>query len=106
MVDEAKATSNGAFGSRVVLFIKKYWLTAIAFLAFSVINVIMLFRYHWLFGGQDLQFHLQRIDEMYHSLINGNWNPYLATFNFNQLGSAVMSLYPKLPLYLQLYDWW
>ena len=100
MVDEAKATSNGSFGSRVVLFIKKYWLTAIAFLAFSVINVIMLFRYHWLFGGQDLQFHLQRIDEMYHSLINGNWNPYLATFNFNQLGSAVMSLYPKLPLYL------
>ncbi|GHP13294.1 hypothetical protein YK48G_07190 [Lentilactobacillus fungorum] len=100
MVDGAQAANKGSVGSRLMLFIKKYWVAAIVFLAFSVLNVIGLFRYHWLFGGQDLQFHLQRIDEMYQNLINGSLNPYLATFDLNQLGSAVMSLYPKLPLYL------
>lgn len=100
MADEGHSQNTKSLNARLGSFIKRYWLTAIAFLVFSVVNVILLFRYNWLFGGQDLQFHLQRIDEMYNNLIRGNLNPYIATFNLNQLGSAVMSLYPKLPLYL------
>lgn len=99
MSDETGSQTD-SLGTRLITFGKKYWITAIAFLVFSIMNVILLFRYNWLFGGQDLQFHLQRIDEMTHNLLGGNLNPYLATFNLNQLGSAVMSLYPKLPLYL------
>lgn len=100
MTDKTQSPSETLLSSKIVTFIKHYWLVTVIFAVLSVLNVIGLFHYHWLFGGQDLQFHLQRIDEMYRNLIHGNVNPYIATFNLNQLGSAVMSLYPKLPLYL------
>lgn len=69
------------------------------FLSFSFLNVDIYMHFNYLFGGQDLQFHLQRIDELYNNICHGNLFPYIATYNFNQLGSAVMSMYPKLPLY-------
>lgn len=70
------------------------------FLALSLISVICFLNYNWIFGAQDIQFHLQRINELYQNVQNLNWFPFISTFNFNQNGSAVMSMYPKLPLYL------
>lgn len=69
------------------------------FLMVSFFNVDIYVHFNYLFGGQDLQFHLQRIDELYNNICHGNVFPYIATYDFNQLGSAVMSMYPKLPLY-------
>jgi len=69
------------------------------FLLVSLINVWAFARYNWLFGGQDLQFHLQRIDELFYNVEHFNLLPMLGTFDFNQTGSAVMAMYPKLPLY-------
>ncbi|EEI72598.1 hypothetical protein GQR93_13815 [Lentilactobacillus hilgardii] len=76
------------------------WLILSSFILFSIFNVIIFLRYGWLFGAQDLQFHLQRIEELYQNSQHLNFFPSIATFTFNQNGSAVMSMYPKLPLYL------
>lgn len=100
MVDETKTNDPNSIGFKIVQFMKHYYLQGILFALFSVVSVWLLFKYHWLFSGQDLQFHLQRIDEMYNNLLHGHLNPYLATFDLNQMGSAVMSMYPKGPLYL------
>lgn len=80
-----------------VLF--RTWVVLLLFLLISIINVLIFVKYNWLFGGQDLQFHLQRIDELYQNVTHFNLLPMLGTFNFNQTGSAVMAMYPKLPLY-------
>lgn len=85
------------------LFTTRFWkrdgLILGSFVIFSILNVILFARYGWLFGAQDLQFHLQRIEEVYQNLRHLNLLPAIATYTFNQNGSAVMSLYPKLPLY-------
>ncbi|TLQ20817.1 hypothetical protein FEZ41_02010 [Lentilactobacillus parafarraginis] len=85
------------------LFTTRFWkrdgLILGSFVIFSILNVILFARYGWLFGAQDLQFHLQRIEEVYQTLRHLNFLPAIATYTFNQNGSAVMSLYPKLPLY-------
>lgn len=85
------------------LFTTRFWkrdgLILGSFVIFSILNVILFARYGWLFGAQDLQFHLQRIEEVYQNLRHLNFLPAIATYTFNQNGSAVMSLYPKLPLY-------
>jgi len=75
------------------------WVIVGFFLAISLVNVLAFARYDWLFGGQDLQFHLQRINELYQNVMRFNLFPVLGTFSFNQTGSAVMAMYPKLPLY-------
>lgn len=80
------------------VFFRK-WVILLLFLLVSVINVFIFAKYNWLFGGQDLQFHLQRINELYQNVTHLNLLPMLGTFNFNQTGSAVMAMYPKLPLY-------
>ncbi len=82
------------------IFFKKQWLIVGSFFIFSILDVIVFLRYGWLFGAQDLQFHLQRIEELYQNIQHLGFFPSIATFTFNQNGSAVMSMYPKLPLYL------
>ena len=47
-----------------------------------------------------MQFHTQRITEMFQNMQHMNLFPFISTFTFNNNGSAVMSMYPKLPLYL------
>lgn len=100
MDKETKANISDSVERKIIQFIKNYYIEGILFAIFSVVSVWLLFKYHWLFSGQDLQFHLQRIDEMYNNLVHGHLNPYLATYDLNQLGSAVMSMYPKGPLYV------
>ncbi|MCP9332606.1 hypothetical protein [Lentilactobacillus hilgardii] len=86
--------------SPIKTFFKTNRLVLVSFLALSIFNVILFLRYGWLFGAQDFQFHLQRIEELYQNSQHFNFFPSIATFAFNQNGSAVMSMYPKLPLYL------
>jgi len=81
----------------------KWWIILPFFLLISVVDVAVFLRFNWLFGGQDLQFHLQRIDELYKNVEHFNLLPMLGTFNFNQAGSAVMAMYPKLPLYVYVF---
>ncbi len=83
---------NAIISSRLVLII--------TFSALSIFNVSLFLKFNSLLGAQDLQFHLERIDELYRNVLQGNIFPEISTFNFDQNGSAVMSMYPKLPLYL------
>lgn len=81
-------------------FLRSKFLIIIIFMILSIANNgIFFFGHGWLLGGADLQFHLQRIDEIYQNLRNFNILPYIATYDFNQNGSAVMSMHPKFPLY-------
>ncbi len=68
-----------------------------------MIDISVFLKFNWLFGAPDLQFHLQRIDELYQNVLSLHFFPLLATYHFNQVGSAVMSMYPKLPLYVYVF---
>lgn len=69
--------------------------------ALIAIAIHCLFLWHgWLFAANDMQFHLHEINELRQNISHGSLNPLIATFAFNNNGNAVISLYPKWPLYL------
>lgn len=69
--------------------------------ALIAIAIYCLFLWHgWLFAANDMQFHLHEINELRQNISHGSLNPLIATFVFNNNGNAVISLYPKWPLYL------
>ncbi|MDS1014390.1 hypothetical protein QT353_00155 [Lentilactobacillus buchneri] len=73
------------------------------YVCFVMIAIIIHFPFlfhGWLFAANDMQFHLHEIYELQQNIIHKSFNPLIATFAFNNNGNAVMSLYPKWPLYI------
>ena len=85
------------------LDIHNFWRSNIfIILMFAVISILsgaFLLRSNFLIVLPDLSFHAQRIDDLRSSIINGNIYPTVALNRFNQTGSAVMAMYPKINLY-------
>lgn len=77
-----------------------FWLTGIYFLVMSIITFYFLYRNQIIFRGADVQFHVNRIEELFHNLKNGNWFPMISTYSANQVGIATNTYYPAFFLYL------
>lgn len=74
----------------------------IAILVCAVMSIIVILPYLHdgsLHCGVDMSFHLNRAYNLSENIRNGNWFPYLDTYSFNQVGSAVNMAYGVLPLY-------
>lgn len=72
-------------------------------LYFLLLSVIMFWPLHhmtYLYRGQDLKFHISRIEELYHCLRDGGFFVYLSTYTGNKIGIATNVFYPNLFIYL------
>lgn len=79
--------------------IKKDFLIVLFFLVISILSGIMLFRSGYYPMNYDFDFHWQRIYELKESIIHMNFDPLFALNGFNQTGTAVMGMYPKINIY-------
>ncbi|WP_100486867.1 hypothetical protein [Sporolactobacillus pectinivorans] len=52
-----------------------------------------------LFSGDDLSFHLNRIEEIYQSILHGSYIPNVNIYTFNQVGDGVNFFYPWMTIY-------
>ena len=80
-------------------FWRSHTFIILMFIVMSVISAAFMWHAHYVYLGDDLYFHIQRIYDLRASILNGNWNPLVSLNRFHQTGSAVMSLYPKINLY-------
>lgn len=70
---------------------------------FLIISILMFWPIRhssYLYFGHDLQYHINRIEELYHTLAAGNAFSFVSTFTNNHLGVANNTFYPDLFLYL------
>ncbi|AYF92158.1 hypothetical protein [Apilactobacillus bombintestini] len=85
------------------LDIHNFWRSNIfIILMFAVVSImsgIFFWHSHFVAMFLDFDFHWHRINELRESILNGNWFPLVSLNEFNQSGSAVMALYPKINLY-------
>jgi hypothetical protein len=89
----------GTEKKRIKMNKKVFWLTSIYFLILSVLTFYFLYRGQIIYRGTDIQFHANRIEEIFHNLKNGNWLPMISTYSANQVGIATNIYYPALFLY-------
>lgn len=52
-----------------------------------------------LYSGDDLIFHLNRIEEIYQCLVHGSYIPNISIYTFNQVGDGVNFFYPWISIY-------
>lgn len=69
------------------------------FIGMAVVSFYPLFKLGHLPQGWDLQFHLNRIQEIYSNLANGNFFYNENIFSFKKIGSAINAFYPSIFLY-------
>lgn len=69
------------------------------FMAVCFLVMVPFWRHNVLNSGSDMQFHLQRIYEIYMNLKNGSLFPYISVYSFNNVGAPLNLLYPALFLY-------
>lgn len=79
--------------------IKKNVFILFLFLIMSVLSAVIMANSHHVFFGADIIFHWARIYDMRETILQGTFTNNVALNNFNQNGSAVMSMYPKLNLF-------
>lgn len=63
----------------------------------SLVFVVFPWKTGYLFSGSDLQFHLNRIEELRQAFIVGKY-PLVNTLTFNRVGYAINSFYPAISL--------
>nr|WP_252895020.1 hypothetical protein [Liquorilactobacillus satsumensis] len=57
--------------------------------------MLPFYKHNLLNAGSDMQFHLNRINEIYQNMRNGGFFPYLSTYSFNHMGTPPLNLlYP------------
>ncbi|MCP9311943.1 hypothetical protein KBX31_01350 [Liquorilactobacillus satsumensis] len=56
--------------------------------------MLPFYKHNLLNAGSDMQFHLNRINEIYQNMRNGGFFPYLSTYSFNHMGTPLNLLYP------------
>ena len=69
------------------------------FMAICIIVMIPFWKHNTLNSGSDMQFHLQRIYEIYMNLKNGSLFPYVSVYSFNNVGVPLNLVYPAIFLY-------
>lgn len=83
--------------------IHNFWISnlliVIMFTVASIMSAIFLWHGKNVVISPDFYFHWQRIYELRNSIMNGNWIPLVALTEYNQSGSAVMSMYPDMNLF-------
>ncbi|MBA2914756.1 hypothetical protein [Limosilactobacillus frumenti] len=75
-----------------------YWQYYLLFFLNALIIFILIFR-QGIICGWDLQFHLNRIEELHYSLLSGHLLASNGSFTFSKIGLAVSTFYPYLFLY-------
>lgn len=70
----------------------------IVMLLTAIIFVIFPWHSQFIFSGSDMQFHLNRIEEIKHAVLNGTY-PVISTNTFNGVGYAINTFYPSLTIY-------
>lgn len=84
-------------------FLKRKTGVLLLLLYFLVVTVLMFWPIRhpeFLYYGHDMQFHLNRIEDLTQNLRNHNLIAFISTYNFNKLGIAVNVFYPNLFIYL------
>ncbi|MDO4911962.1 MAG: hypothetical protein Q3960_00220 [Lactobacillus sp.] len=92
-----KSLSN--FYNKTKEFFKHNYKILLLFLIVSILNSFATIHLNMIVQSDDQTFHFSRIEELYQTFISGGFQPYIATRTANLLGSAVMSMYPKLGSY-------
>ncbi|RRG10383.1 MAG: hypothetical protein DUD32_00105 [Lactobacillus sp.] len=69
------------------------------FLIISFCVMIPFYKHNVLNSGSDMQFHLNRINEIYQCLRNGGTYPFVSVYSFNHVGMPVNMMYPSVFLY-------
>lgn len=69
------------------------------FLVISFFVMIPFYNHNILNSGSDMQFHLNRINEIYMGLKNGSLFPFISTYSFNNTGTPINLFYPAIFLY-------
>ncbi|MDO4902930.1 MAG: hypothetical protein Q3959_01570 [Limosilactobacillus sp.] len=75
-------------------------LICLALVSVALFTNFFYFRTGSIEGAHDLAFHMQRANNLVENLRHLNFNPYINTYSFNQVGSAVASCYPNLVIYI------
>ncbi len=76
------------------------FIIALYFIIMSILTFYFLYRGHVIYRGADVQFHINRIEELYQNLRHGNMFPMISTYSANQVGIATNVYYPALFLYM------
>ncbi|CUS25893.1 hypothetical protein FC70_GL000715 [Paucilactobacillus oligofermentans DSM 15707 = LMG 22743] len=69
------------------------------FLLISTIMMIPFYLKNELISGYDMQFHLNRINELYNHLLHGSWFSFGSVYSFNGVGTPTELVYPSLFIY-------
>lgn len=69
------------------------------FLLISTIMMIPFYLKNELISGYDMQFHLNRINELYNHLLRGSWFSFGSVYSFNGVGTPTELVYPSLFIY-------
>lgn len=70
----------------------------ILLLGISTLFVLPVINNKLLITGDDIQYHLYRIGELVNNFKHGNLYPYLYSYSFNKIGSAIGIFYPQVTL--------
>lgn len=76
------------------------YLIILYFLLLSVVMFWPMRNMLYLYRGQDIKFHVGRIEELFNHLKNGGFFVYLSTYSANKIGIATNVFYPDLFIYL------
>lgn len=81
---------------RLRVFGRNHVIIILIFMVMSLLSVSIMWHYKFITMGSDIHFHWERIWDLRESLVNKSPFPLVALNQYNQTGSAVMSLYPQL----------
>lgn len=90
---------NNSVGNKFKKVITKDYCIILLFAVFSVISAIFLLRANFVGNAWDLYFHWSRIYELKSSINDGDFVPKILLNCFGEIGTAAMTMYPKMNLY-------
>lgn len=70
----------------------------VLFAILSVIYIFPLFRTGHVYYGDDIPYHLNRINELVQDIHHGNWYPFFYSFNFDKINFPMGLFYPQVTL--------
>ena len=77
---------------------RKDYLLVLSFLVLSYFYILFYIKNGLLLVGSDRMFHLERMEEAYQSLKNGQLISYISTYSFARIGQAINIFYPSYNL--------
>ncbi|WP_353989826.1 hypothetical protein ABVF11_00310 [Pediococcus argentinicus] len=79
---------------------KAEWIILLYFLVVSVLSFLFFYKSQVIYLGADIQFHVNRIEELVHTLRSGSLFSYIATFSANKVGIGTNIFYPDFFMYI------